>query len=733
MTNGTRPFFQEVVDALVLNNHPDLVVLRDLCQAVDIDDRFAAKKALADLLKLAAAFLPLAGISSALFYELIARVLKRGFFDEFRQLMQWQRPGLDLTDTPEERLVSNWIRVLGHVPEPEPGLTSGEIIRAWKAEINCLRRAFEDLATREVPTFVEPNFPELEPSRGFGTAHPLPTLEEQLQKCVEHFFRNTHMLFQLMLERAVAQLERDRTTELLRILRRLHLDRAALLDEQAKLEARKMRRTVFMRIRITEIQDRRRPKEPHLYLDAFRPFKSRSIPISSFDRDEIGPLTDLPGLLGESHVLRNFQLQYYFDAYGEPSDAGNTMTADLQRRQDLIKSKHAGRLKLTSNDDLVLFLTNFFADTVKERKDAGDSFDDASAIAWVSILKFLVTYLGRMTAHTPFDIAEPPPNYLTRDFPRSLMGGLLHDCGVYAVRMAYILLSVSRRVDRLFPRTFEMHATWILLPLHVGVILESRTLALVVVHNQSLTVAANDQLLKAEMEWLDPMKMAPGEVDPTDLAGRQRKFIEDVAASFFNNDVDMPVLTFPVLTSAASAVTTKTIDRSYRRRVARNFNKLFSKLVGVRRAKQFQFDLRFLTVSGLQKRWFNHHVVPFWNVICKDIFEEFEARLGAIPPVDKNKYVAKLEAAVKTVEGAYDKEVRPEKDRLSKDLRADRRKLLRPGVRMVTAARLSKFSHAFDPVGQVKEHIDEVKLPAFILTQKPKFALPSEALIRVPE
>jgi hypothetical protein len=221
VTNGTRtPFFQEVLDALAQNSHEDLILLRDLCDAVDKGIELAAGDAARPLVKLKPTGRPLDIISSDLFYELMARVLKLGWGREFSRLMDWYEPLLSVAHTREEKLVDNWIGVLMHVPEPEPGLSAGELIRAWKAEINCLRRAFADLARIDVPVFVPEAFvPELEPRRGFGTANPLPTLEEQLSNVVHHVFRNTHMLFQQLLDRAVLQLERDRTTELFVVMR----------------------------------------------------------------------------------------------------------------------------------------------------------------------------------------------------------------------------------------------------------------------------------------------------------------------------------------------------------------------------------------------------------------------------------------------------------------------------------------------------------------------------------
>ena len=327
--------------------------------------------------------------------------------------------------------------------------------------------------------------------------------------------------------------------------------------------------------------------------------------------------------------------------------------------------------------------------------------NDARDIAWVAVLKFLDQYLGRMTAHTRFNILEgsPNPNYLTIDFPRTLAGAALHECGVYAVRMAYILLSMARNIDRVFKGSFDMRARWILLPLHVGLILESRSVALLIVHNQSLFVVPPDNLHEREIEW---QTVPPGERDPTDPNELRIKFLEDVAASVFLNDVDMPVLSHSIL-GPSVPVSTKSIWDSYQKHVVPNYKKTFSPFVASKRKPEYQFDLKYLETSSLQKHWFNQAVVPFWNTVCKKIFMDRQKQLVADIDKNKDEYIAALNAAIDALLDSYDKDVFPEKAELSKALRDDP-KLLPPGRRAVFAERQEDSARDVAEITRVRTH-----------------------------
>jgi hypothetical protein len=79
-------------------------------------------------------------------------------------------------------------------------------------------------------------------------------------------------------------------------------------------------------------------------------------------------------------------------------------------------------------------------------------------------------YFEVFTAHVPHDLLEgcKEQNYLTRSFPRTVTGALIHDCAVYAVRWIHILgrllnpRTSPAGINR--PRIFLVE-----MPAHVGV------------------------------------------------------------------------------------------------------------------------------------------------------------------------------------------------------------------------------------------------------------------------
>src|SRR5262245_54485381 len=71
-------------------------------------------------------------------------------------------------------------------------------------------------------------------------------------------------------------------------------------------------------IRVMEIRPRRTPKEQHRFLDGFMPHAARTVEFSPFNRLDNNPPEDWRGPRGDMLQLRGCQLEFYFDAYGEP-------------------------------------------------------------------------------------------------------------------------------------------------------------------------------------------------------------------------------------------------------------------------------------------------------------------------------------------------------------------------------------------------------------------------------
>ena len=96
----------------------------------------------------------------------------------------------------------------------------------------------------------------------------------------------------------------------------------------------------------------------------------------------------------------------------------------------------------------------------------------------------------------------------------------------------------------------------------------------------------------------------------------------------------------------------------------------------------------------------------------------------------KRAYAKDLNEALDRVQDSYEAIIRPKKDELSRDLRADG-KLLLKGVRIVSAVRLETV---LPSVERVVEHLNELSAPGVRLKRGfvPPFARKEEVLLEVP-
>jgi hypothetical protein len=730
------PFYQEVLDALAGGNDPDLTMLRDLCVAVESERRSTASPLVNKLVKRRPRDPPLSTLSAELFHELMMRVLLAGWPFELTHLLDWFVPARVAAGA-DAALIANWAGVISRMQEPSPTQDLQVILKKLMQYMDAFEVALAHLSATAV------SFPPPPPAPTPLNRPPPPppklqvTLESQLIAVVEHVSRLFQMLTQQMLAISIMQLENDRSSHVLRILQGLHDLVGVTLDAQKNLPDDKAKRAIDLPIRIMEIQSRRIPAEQHRFLDAFTPHGARTIEFSSFNRLDNNPPEDWRGPIGDMHRLRGRQLEFYFDAYGEPERLDRTLSEEDKFRQTLIqkliKDKYSDQMKLERDDDLVAFLTSFFEAIVRVRVAAPfkEALVVAQEVAWRAVVKFLDRYLERLTSHTKFNIAEGPKSYLELDFPRSITGGLIHDCGVYATRLAYILMSLGERVDRIFKGCFEMKVSWILLPLHVGLLVRNNQLNLIT-HNQALFLLNKKPLENMRRDW--ERTHAPD--DPPPGEALDLRFLEDVAASAFNPDVDMPLVRMD-LPGRGMRVTKKLVWNSYRRlmREDRIFNRA---AVENPRSPDFQFDLYFLSATNLQRRWFNRDIVPFWNVRARQIWEKAQDKLAAANFLAaRDDYVAALEKEVKLVGTTYD-DVSLDKSRLSEAL-GQRAGLLQKGVRIVASERLPNAYQQLGPLGSVLEHVEEIKTldhlerdPQTMEPVKPPFARDEEALSPIP-
>lgn len=748
---STLSFYKEVDDAIARNppDVEDLLALRKLCQAVDAGDKAAVALLTRDLIGRSGVEDPLHAISSELFHAVMARVLLKGWFEEFDLLIDWPQT---LFGTRDERIARSWegiVTLVRQQPRSLGLLTGSDREKEWERASFALEGALRHFAKVALPP---PS--KLSPLSGGGVYYEPPAyrdviLYEQLLETIEEFYRVLQMLFQQIFEVSLARLERDNKDATgMRKLQALQLSLWMLLSPKDipqgmkagkardELKLHNDRRTLILNrlIRVAEFRYGR-GRQSHRFLDAFPPHDARSVIFNSLDRDD----TEEPHVRGEKigsiQVSRDRQLAYFLFAYGHPWDPADPPAPAHVFRSALIVRRYGGRLRLVENDELIEFLVGFFTEMLREiiRQSPGTvDMAKAGLSAWRETVDAASGYFGQVTAHSRLNLTEDPPNYLTHTFPRNLTGRLLHDCGVHAVRSAYILLSVLERINGSYAEIAgRIQARWVRLPLHVGMLIQTDHFGVVVQHNEHSAVTDNDELGVTRAGWIQARPTQ--EVDPPGPDDATLKFLEDLTANGFSSDLDMPIASAPIL-QPGEPVTMKTIWNSYQMKVVRS--QLFTHLVGASNAPQYQFDVRYLRLSELEREWYNEHVLRFWNAECFVIWQKWSKLLTSTRIGDKEydqhkrAYMKALNEALDRVQDSYEKLIRPKKDELSRDLRADGRLLL-PNVRIVSAVRLETVLPA---VEKVVNHLNEISQPGFRLKPDfvPPFARKEEVLLEVP-
>lgn len=734
-------FYKEVVDAIARNppHVADLVVLKDLCSAVDASDKPETSRLTRELVQLDGTEDPLHGISYELFHALMARMLVEGWFEEFDLLLDWEQT---LFSNKNERTAGKWEGIIEIVTKDPQSLRLSKQVdheKEWTRALNGLEGVIRHFAKVKIPTPSKMGAPPEAPPRYERV------LPETLADAIEAFYRALQMIFQQILELALARLERDNNdVQGLRTLQKLQLALGVLLEPKDKNKPQQLRerlqRILDKTIRVVEFRYGRDRAKLHRFLDAFPPYDARSVIFNSLDRED----KDEPYVRGERigniQVTRNRQLAYFLKTYGHPAGANELPDASHFGRRAFIKSKHGGQLKFVDNDDLIAFLSNFFDDTlsdfVRQSGAPADQFG-AAVRAWRDTVDLATSVFSQLTTHSRLNLTEGPPNYLTMTFPRNLAGRALHDCGVYAVRWAYTLLSVFERINRSHSSIADIvRARWVRLPLHVGLLIESK-FGVVVQHNESAFVWSTEEVRDNQHAWEDGKP--DYETDPADAAALTLKFQEDLAANGFSSDLDMPIRSIPVLADG-EAVTKQTIWNSYQKNVVPS--QLFTRLVGASNTPQYQFDVRYLILSELEREWFNLDVLQFWNGDCNDIWNKWKPVLtdrainNNAAELKKNKdgYTNDLNKASKNVDNSYGRQIQPKKGELSQALRDDQKLLLLPDVRIVSSERLRTVLPALE---KVQDHIREIDPPTFKFTDSvppfvPLFARPEEVLLEVP-
>ena len=219
--------------------------------------------------------------------------------------------------------------------------------------------------------------------------------------------------------------------------------------------------------------------------------------------------------------IRSEQLYALEKIFGhEREQKGGQVTVSSKENVEAVAATEGFRLD--SNESWRLF-------TLEKFQRANARLND-KAKALSSTIDVLKTYLQAFTIHTPYNIDDFGQDYLSKTFPRALTGQLIHDCGVYALRVAYALSLVRTQLD------LDFRA--IVLPAHVGLIIsfKNQSHPIYIVHNDEIKEIDEDDL-NEHRQRLESAKGKPV---------KSHALHAQIAAGLFIQGIDIPFRTAQV-------------------------------------------------------------------------------------------------------------------------------------------------------------------------------------------
>jgi hypothetical protein len=746
------PYYQPVIDLIATHPPPNgsLDLVLKLCQAVEAEHGERIPLLTGQVVKhVHPEMAPPVDIPEEVWYETMARLLFMGEQPHLRALLEWYYSSPLYGRTPREQIGHHWAGIFEFITPPPANLAEKELDRQLGRITTALKILIPEhtsAAKEEVPQPVR----EVTEAESFDIAaggSGRVTLSIVLADGIRRLVKAWMVIHQQFLDAGVQELASkrpDRGKKLLSVRERWLKTMGATFADRRFISSPVQQ----IPIELANIRYGRPPH--HRYLDAFPPAEDREFGFTSFDRDPDPEPRGKSAWVSDLLRYRTSQLLRLLDEYGEyyPIGDGRGTTSaagDERQRKDTYKARrkvidrvtarNANSLALRTDDDLVGFGCAFH-DALLATAGPSPTADDRQR-ARELLVSFLGTYLTTQTTHTEFNLDEQP-TYFDRLFPRAFNGSVLHDCGVYAVRLAFVFLCLADCLKRASADAKPPRVSFVMLPLHVGLIIEIDGFPTLVLHNEYLYPLTDERISGAREEW----NASPEPADPTDPEQRRRKFLEDVAAQLFLRDVDLPLIRVPVAPVSAPPKKYE-IWKAYQKLVVRNIGQLFSRRIEDSSRPEYQFDLRFLFVLDLERSWYDHTVVPFWNGDCFKLWNRVKATVD-LGKRNREQYAKDLEDLIAKVDASYDKEVRPEKEKLTAEFRANPNLLRKPdplrkdkdppiAARVTKSSRLKEFALRTGPVGAVRDHVDAVGDPKVPKVPEPPFAHEENFLTRIGE
>jgi hypothetical protein len=374
------------------------------------------------------------------------------------------------------------------------------------------------------------------------------------------------------------------------------------------------------------------------------------------------------------------------------------LKADATKNAATLKKVTAagGKLRLDSDDDWRDFVAQKFED------ETGASTKDKGA-ALSSVIKLLFTYLDAFTVHARFtniyDQADFKDAYFNKPFPRSLAGQLVQDCGVYAMRVAYILSLVREKLGLKFQ--------FVHMPAHLALVITGTDLPLFIAQNNHFNEYTPERIKELKDAWIEQNKDDAAKAtaaDPTKkqppLPGDDQFIAEVTAVHFIEGPLDMPAAVTTVPPNGKTGAATQQALWAEYQKVAKK--DVFGPATDDPKSDNYHFHNRYLAITERHRQWFNDSLRPFWNEKAPAAWTTF---LGALTAGGRTQIAGSdleplLEAHLKQFTDDYKpadaafKAIEAEERRVSAQLRDDP-KLKQSGT-VITRGGRFVLSHSWD-------------------------------------
>jgi hypothetical protein len=435
--------------------------------------------------------------------------------------------------------------------------------------------------------------------------------------------------------------------------------------------------------------------------DAFD--KSRTVKVSTYTPGQQN-VRDLEGTVRDIFFRRAEQVALLARIYGQTDvlrkdrPGEKSQIEDARQNAEVLKTVIAagGQLRLDSDDDWRAFVLAKY----KQMTTGTGAVDKATAFS--AVMKLLYDYLAVFTVHARFtniyDQGDFKDAYFNKPFPRTLSGEMVQDCGVYAMRVAYILSLVRDELSLTFK--------FIRLPAHVGLIISGTDLPLYVAHNNHYREITKQKLDELRDGW---KKAAPRFATVhKDTPIDEEQLIGEVASThYISGDLSTPFRISEVPGSGKTPVDTqKALWKEYTTKVS---DDVFGTATEDKKSPGYLFHNRYLGVTERYRELHNDYSVPFWNVKAPAAWKELEDALrgGERTELAGSDLAALLEAHVSAL-GKAEESHKVAKDRI-KSTETELSKKLREVPKLKALKTRASREGAIITVGHWEDSLDEYR------------------------